>query len=77
MRVVGIRHRVKTALGEWPAAPEAPQREQRPAASAVPRDSFVGVVRAGRMKLARASQKRPEKNLIQPDEREQEPSASR
>jgi hypothetical protein len=77
MRIVSIRHGVEAALGEWAAASEAPEGQQGATASAVERDGFLRVIRAGGIKLARASQERGEKNLIQPDEREQEPRAGR
>ncbi len=73
MRIVSIRHGIEAALGEWAAASEALEGQQGAAASAVASDGFMGVIRAGGIKLARASEERAKKNLIQPDEREQEP----
>jgi len=77
MRIVSIRHGIEAALGEWETASEALEGQQAAAASAVERDGFLRVIRAGGIKLAGASQERGEKNLIQPDEREQEPRAGR
>lgn len=73
MRVVYVGHGIEAALGEWAAASETFKGEQRAAASAVPRDGFVGVIRAGGIKLARTSEERTKKNLVQPDKREQKP----
>jgi hypothetical protein len=73
VRVVYVRHGIEAALGEWAAASEALQGKQRAAACAVPRDGFVGVIRAGGIKLARAPEERAKKNLVQPDKREQKP----
>jgi hypothetical protein len=77
VRVVYVGHRIEAALGEWAAASETLQGEQRAAASAVPRDGLVGVIRAGGIKLARASEEWTKKNLVQPDKREQKPRARR
>ncbi len=77
MRIISIRHGIEAALGEWAAASEAPEGQQAAAASAVARDGFRRVIRAGGIKLARASEERGKKNLIQPDEREQEPRPDR
>jgi hypothetical protein len=73
VRVVYIRHGIEAALGEWAAASEPFQGEQRAAASTMPRDGFVGVIRAGGIELACTSEERAKKNLVQPDEREQKP----
>jgi hypothetical protein len=75
--IVSIRHGIEAALGERAAASEALEGQQAAAASAVASDSFRRVIRAGGIKLAGASQERREKNLIQTDEREQEPRAER
>jgi hypothetical protein len=77
VRVVYVGHGIEAALGEWAAASETLQGKQSAAASAVQRDGFVGVIRAGGIKLARASEERAKKNLIQPDKREQKPRAGR
>lgn len=75
MRIICVRYGIEAALGEWAAASETLKGEERAAASAVPRDGFLRVIRAGGIKLARAPEERGEKNLIQPNEREQKPRA--
>jgi len=77
MRIVPIRHGIEAALGEWAAASESPEGQQGAAASAVASDGFLRVIRAGGIKLAGASEEWGKKNLIQPDEPEQEPRAGR
>jgi len=75
VRIIWFGDGIEAAPRKWAAASETLEGEQRTTASAVPCDGFTGVIRARRIKLARASEERAKNNLIQPDEREQEPRA--
>jgi hypothetical protein len=63
-RVIAIRNRVKASLRERAAAPQALEREDEAAAGAVARDRLVGVIGAGGIVLAGASEEGRQKNLV-------------
>ena len=72
-----LRHRIESALRERTAAQQPLDGEHAAAPRAVARDGFIRVIRAGRIKLAGAAEKRREQHHVQPDEKSSAHAARR
>ena len=66
-----VRDGVKPALGERPAAAQPLRGQDESTACPMLCDGLIRIVRTGRMKLASAAEKRPEKSLIATEQRKQ------
>jgi len=72
-----VWHRIETAFCKWTAAPQPFHCQRKSTPRAVPLNRLICIIRTGRIEFARASQERPEKNLVATDESKQQPNASR
>ena len=72
-----VRHRIESTLGKRTAASQSFQRQHDAAPRSVPRNRFLSVLRARRIKLASAPEKMRKKNSIKLHKSERNPGAQR
>src|ERR1700733_1548051 len=77
LTVVCVRHRVKSALRKRTATPQPFQRQHDSAARSVARNSFLSILRAGRIKLACSAKKMRKENPIKLHKSEGKPGSER